>query len=253
MRPRAGCTGPPHTALGCRSHGRHAAETPGPRALGTVATMAAEDAAPPTRSLVVRVWLPDRPGALGQVASRIGSLRGDVTAIDILERGGGRVVDELVVSLPETVNESLLAREVSTVDGVAVEHIRHVRGERDDPATALLDVAAAVAEAAPPERIPVLCRHLLDTLDADWAVVVAGGELVHWCGAEPPEPAWVLAFLSGSGHLDARAERAPGDIVWARLPTAGATIAAGRAARAFHERERGRTTTLARVLDRLLT
>ena len=29
---------------------------------------------------VVRVWLPDRPGALGQVASRIGAVRGDVSA-----------------------------------------------------------------------------------------------------------------------------------------------------------------------------
>jgi len=206
----------------------------------------------PTRSLVVRVWLPDRPGALGQVASRIGALRGDVTAIDILERGGGRVVDELVVSLPHAVEEPLLAREVASVDGVAVEHIRAARGQPEDPVTALLDIAAVVAEAAPPERISVLCRRLLDTLDADWAVVVAGGELVHWCGTEPPEPAWILAFLSGSGHLDASGDRAPGDIVWARLPTAALTIAAGRAARAFHERERGRTTTLARVLDHLV-
>ena len=33
------------------------------------------------RTLVVRLWLPDRPGALGQVASRIGAVHGDVTAI----------------------------------------------------------------------------------------------------------------------------------------------------------------------------
>lgn len=95
----------------------------------------------------------------------------------------------------------------------------------------------------------MLCQRLLETLDADWAVVVAGDELVHWCGAEPPEPAWILAFLSGSGHLDVGGDHIPGDIVWARLPTADAVIAAGRAVRAFHERERGRTSALARVLD----
>ena len=50
---------------------------------------------------LVRVWLPDRPGALGQVASRIGAVRGDVVGIEILERGAGRAVDELVVALPE--------------------------------------------------------------------------------------------------------------------------------------------------------
>ena len=50
--------------------------------------------------VLVRVWLPDRPGALGQVASRIGAVRGDLLAIDILERGGGQAIDELVVRLP---------------------------------------------------------------------------------------------------------------------------------------------------------
>ncbi|HEX2063276.1 MAG TPA: hypothetical protein VHE80_02530, partial [Acidimicrobiales bacterium] len=49
---------------------------------------------------VMRVWLPDRPGALGGVASRIGAVRGDVTSIDILERGAGLAIDELVVDLP---------------------------------------------------------------------------------------------------------------------------------------------------------
>src|SRR6478672_7764897 len=34
---------------------------------------------------VLRVWLPDRPGALGAVATRIGAVRGDVIGIDIIE------------------------------------------------------------------------------------------------------------------------------------------------------------------------
>ena len=38
---------------------------------------------------VVRIRLPDRPGALGQVASRIGAVGGDIVAIDILERTEG--------------------------------------------------------------------------------------------------------------------------------------------------------------------
>ena len=40
---------------------------------------------------VVRIALPDRPGALGLVASRIGAVGGDIVAIHILEReeGGG--------------------------------------------------------------------------------------------------------------------------------------------------------------------
>jgi hypothetical protein len=34
-------------------------------------------------TFVVRVWVPDRPGALGSVASRIGAVRGDLVGIDI--------------------------------------------------------------------------------------------------------------------------------------------------------------------------
>ena len=49
---------------------------------------------------VVRIWLPDRPGALGAAASRTGAVRGDLVGIDILERGAGRAIDELSSSCP---------------------------------------------------------------------------------------------------------------------------------------------------------
>ena len=75
--------------------------------------------------VVVRVWLPDRPGALGQVASRIGAVRGDVLGIEILERGADRVVDELTVSLPSAELVPLLTSEVDAVDGVSVEDVFH--------------------------------------------------------------------------------------------------------------------------------
>ena len=51
-------------------------------------------------SYVLRVWLPDRPGALGAVASRIGAVKGDVVGIEIFETGAGQAVDVLVVQLP---------------------------------------------------------------------------------------------------------------------------------------------------------
>ena len=43
-------------------------------------------------TFVVRVWLPERTGALGEVASRVGAVRGDVIWIDILVRGAGRAI-----------------------------------------------------------------------------------------------------------------------------------------------------------------
>src|SRR5918995_6123224 len=162
-----------------------------------------EEVSPPEhpRTLVVRVWLPDRPGALGQVASRIGAVHGDVTAIDILERGGGRVIDELMVALPESVSLDLLAKEIGAVDGVAVEHVRIIPDERPDSATALLVLAGDVAEAAPEHRMATLVAGLMRAVDADWAVAVRDYEVVERCG-EAPDLAWLLAFLDGSEHLD---------------------------------------------------
>jgi hypothetical protein len=206
-----------------------------------------------TRTLVVRVWLPDRPGALGQVASRIGAVHGDVTAIDILERGGGRVIDELVVALPESVSVDLLAKEIGAVDGVAVEHIRAVDGDRPDSATAVLQLAADLAEAAPDDRLAALVAGLLRAVDGDWAVAVRENEVIAQRGA-PPDLGWLLAFLDGSGHLDPAcpSAHAPGDVLWARLPRSGVVVATGRAARAVHERERARIALLARIVDRLV-
>lgn len=208
------------------------------------------------RTLVVRVWLPDRPGALGQVASRIGALHGDVTAIDILERGGGRVIDELAVSLPDSASEELLAREMSAVDGVAVEHIRPVVHERPDSATAVLTLAARIADAPAGERLRTLCAGLVVALDADWTVAVRDGAVVCQVGA-PPDPAWLLAFLDGVGgrnDLDASAasRSAPADVVWIGLPGCAVTVAAGRATRPIHARERERAELLARVADVLV-
>ncbi|HEY3842129.1 MAG TPA: hypothetical protein VGL48_02670 [Acidimicrobiales bacterium] len=73
---------------------------------------------------VVRIALPDRPGALGLVASRIGAVSGDIVAINILERDGGNAVDEFVIELGGEHLVELLRSEIHEVDGVKVLDIR---------------------------------------------------------------------------------------------------------------------------------
>jgi ACT domain-containing protein len=73
---------------------------------------------------VVRIALPDRPGALGLVASRIGSVGGDIVAINILERDAGQAVDEFVVEIGGHHLIELLQSEIHEVDGVSVLEIR---------------------------------------------------------------------------------------------------------------------------------
>ena len=100
-------------------------------------------------NLLIRVQLPDRPGALGAVASRIGSVGADVVSIDILQRSGGIVVDELGVVLAGDHLVKLLRDEILEVDGVTVESMRPVEGPLPDRYAELLDVATDLFKHAP--------------------------------------------------------------------------------------------------------
>src|ERR1700722_13564229 len=93
-------------------------------------------------SFVMRVWLADRPGALGAVGSRIGAVGGDLIGIDILERGEGRVIDELTIELPGEELIPLLLAKVGELDAVDVEDIRAVVAGLPRPQVDPLEVAA---------------------------------------------------------------------------------------------------------------
>ena len=195
--------------------------------------------------------MPDRPGALGQVATRIGVANGDVLAIEILEQGAGRAIDELTVLLPDSDQVPIVVSEVDSVDGVVVESTRLVDDDRIDPNLSALALGAAVAECPRAERLDVLCAGIQRFSEADWVAVLRGGELIAQVG-ESPDLGWLIAFLAGSEHLDGLTDGAPSDLLWAHMISSGLTVAAGRGAQPIHERERIRFSLLARLADALL-
>ena len=205
----------------------------------------------PVITVVVRVWMPDRPGALGQVASRIGAVRGDVLAIEILEQGGGRAIDELTVTLPDDDLMPLLTAEIDAVDGVSVESIRAVDPDRTDPSLSALALGAAIAESPPGERLDVMVGGLQRFSETDWVIVLADGEPIARTG-NPPDVAWLKAFLAGSTHLDGLDDSAPSDLLWGHMATSAMTVAAGRTGNPIHERERVRFSLLLRLADALV-
>ena len=202
---------------------------------------------------IVRVWLPDRPGALGQVASRIGGVRGDVIGIDILERGAGRAIDELAVELPDDDLVPLLIQEIGQVDGVDVEDIRRAADALHDPRLDALETAAQLVGAgSTDELLDALCVHGARTVGGEWAVVVDSdaGEVLASTGPAPPA-AWLAAFVAGSrsSAAVAGADAGPDDVVWAPLPGAGLALVLGRKGTAFRARERRQAAALARIVD----
>ena len=73
--------------------------------------------------VVLHIRLPDRPGALGAVASRIGAVGADITDVAVSRRDGGSAVDVFHLTLPQTELDvmALLCQELLEVDGAAVE------------------------------------------------------------------------------------------------------------------------------------
>ena len=51
-------------------------------------------------SYLLRLVVPDRPGILGAVATALGDAGIDIVSLDVLERGNGVAVDDVVVELP---------------------------------------------------------------------------------------------------------------------------------------------------------
>ena len=82
-------------------------------------------------SYLLRLVVPDRPGSLGAVATALGHVGVDILSVEVLERGPGYAVDDIVVELPgDRLADSLITAALS-VPGVEVESLRPFAGPLD--------------------------------------------------------------------------------------------------------------------------
>jgi hypothetical protein len=203
--------------------------------------------------MVVRVWLPDRPGALGLVASRIGALGADIVGVDVLERSDHVAVDEFAISLPNVDLVKLLVREIEEVDGASVEEWRLV-GRFPDPR---LDALETVERLCGAEDTDDVSRALVDGVraefDADWATVIDGEQVVAAAGSSVPDAPVLAALAAGTAASTAVAsgEAGPDDLATARFPVTNAVLLVGRDGHPFRRRERRQLIALARIADAL--
>lgn len=117
--------------------------------------------------LRVRVTLPDRPGALGQVARTLGVAGADIVQVVVLERLGGRAVDDFTVVWPGASRVERLLAGLAAIPGVQVDGIwkaigAPVSGGHD--AELLAQVAAN-----PADGLATLVDAVPGLLAADWA------------------------------------------------------------------------------------
>jgi len=205
--------------------------------------------------VLVRVWLPDRPGALGLVASRVGAVGGDIVGIDVLERGTDVAVDEFAVELGSLDLVDLLIREIEEVDGASVEEVQVV-GAFPDPRLDALDGAAALCETSTVTALhTLLVQQLRSEFLAGWAALVEAGRVAAVDGAQPPAEELLHALTAGTAASPLVAEGAtgPDDLAVAPLADHDATLLVGRDGHPFRRRERAQLRALARVADRAWT
>jgi len=82
-------------------------------------------------SYLLRLVLPDRPGALGAVATALGTVGADILSVDVIERNADCAIDDFVVELPPDKLADTLVSAAATVEGVQVESIRPYAGQLD--------------------------------------------------------------------------------------------------------------------------
>jgi hypothetical protein len=219
--------------------------------------------------VLVRVWLPDRPGALGQVASRIGSVRGDIIGVDVLECDGGVAIDEFAVNLADPELLPMLVREIEEVDGASVEEVRVVNHFPDPRLDALESATRLCQSGSVKDLHEALVEQVRQEFLAEWAALIVGvgpaEEHVPGNGADAGTAAVVA--VSGEGpaadHIEALAlgvaasplvasgAAGPEDLAAAPLPSHRSVLLASRSGYALRERERGQLIALARIADRL--
>ena len=173
-------------------------------------------------SYLLRVELEDRPGSLGSLAVALGSVGADILSLDVVERGPGYAIDDLVVELaPGSMPDSLISA-AEGLSGVRVEAIR--------PHTGLLEAhreLELISHVAAREDRTAKLQTLVDeaprVLRVGWCTVVRlDGSGPHRVAGSPGAPETQAAQtpwlpLAAATALDGGAEWVPA--LWAEMRT----------------------------------
>lgn len=138
---------------------------------------------------LLRVALPDRPGSLGAVASALGRAQADISAVEIVEKGGDRVIDDFMLSLPEDVRPDALVAACAHVPGVEVLWVSFY--PENWSLHSDLDVLDAMAE-TPGQAETLLVDAAPSTFHCSWAMLLHRdhGTVLHRTPLAPISPSF---------------------------------------------------------------
>ncbi len=205
----------------------------------------------------LRIWLPDAPGVLGAVAAEIGSVKGNVVGLEVLERESGVAIDELVVELPDDADAvDAVCRGVRNVAGAGVEDVAVLAGDAPDREDTVLAAVAHIAGAATAAAaMEALCRSLGSLFDLTW-LAVADNRLESFfeVQGDAPSAQWVAAFAQGArSGADPANDTSSSGVFVETFPGAapGLVVCGGRPA-SIRRRERHEIGVLVMVAARFI-
>ena len=126
----------------------------------------------------LRVSVPDRPGWLAKVTRVIGHAGADIAQVAVLDREGGRALDEFTVFCPQQRTLDQTVDGLALLPGVLVEGVWPAHGIPGVDQE--LDILAQVA-VNPRRAVVILADAVPAVVGADWAAVVGDrpGRVVH--------------------------------------------------------------------------
>lgn len=203
----------------------------------------------------MRIWLPDAPGSLGAIATAIGAVGGNVVGLEVLERGAGVAIDELVVELPsgDGVVDSV-CRCVRTVPGAGVEQVTELADAAPDREDGVLAAAAGIlAAATPTAALNALTGHLMALFGLSWLALADDGlEGFTEVHGDVPPLRWVAAFAEGARSGADPANDTTGSGVFVEpVPETGLAVCGGRTT-PIRRRERREIGLLVMVASRFV-
>jgi hypothetical protein len=155
---------------------------------------------------LLRVTVPDRPGALGALASAIGEAGGDITAVDVVERGPSAAVDDVLVETPDTTSADVILAKLKALPAIAIEAWQpFTEGDQLRDGLDIVDGLGSTASRA----LAAITRIAPAVLRARWVVIidqVNGGVAITQASAGAPWVRWsALPWLPlpSAGIVDA--------------------------------------------------